>query len=213
MVGAVNAADARHLKRPEWRIKMTVFRRMAGLLTIAIVISVGAAACGKKPALPAPAPPPPPTAPATPPPAPPPPAPPPAPPAPAALSEDEIFNRKTLDQLNAERPLGDVFFNLDESSIRDDARPLLQKNAEWMKRWTATKISVEGHCDERGSGEYNLALGDRRGNAVRDYLVSLGITADRIAVVSKGKESPVCTEKTEACWQQNRRGHFIITAK
>jgi hypothetical protein len=130
MVGAVNAADARHLKRPEWRIKMTVFRRMAGLLTIAIVISVGAAACGKKPALPAPAPPPPPTAPATPPPAPPPPAPPPAPPAPAALSEDEIFNRKTLDQLNAERPLGDVFFNLDESSIRDDARPLLQKNAE-----------------------------------------------------------------------------------
>ena len=192
---------------------MTVFRRMAGLLTIAIVISVGAAACGKKPALPAPAPPPPPTAPATPPPAPPPPAPPPAPPAPAALTEDEIFNRKTLEQLNAERPLGDVFFDLDESSIRDDARPLLQKNAEWMKRWTATKISVEGHCDERGSGEYNLALGDRRGNAVRDYLVSLGIAADRIAVVSKGKESPFCSEKSESCWQQNRRGHFVITAK
>ena len=193
---------------------MTAFRRMAGLLTIAIVISVGAAACGKKAPLPAPAaPPPPPTAPATPPPAPPPPAPPPAPPAPAALSEDEIYARKTLEQLNAERPLGDVFFDLDESSIRDDARPLLQKNAEWMKRWTATKISVEGHCDERGSGEYNLALGDRRGNAVRDYLVSLGIAADRIAVVSKGKESPFCTEKTESCWQQNRRGHFVITAK
>ena len=83
----------------------------------------------------------------------------PAPPAPPALTEDEIFARKTLEQLNAERPLGDVFFDLDESTVRDDARAPLQKNAEWMKRWTSTRITVEGHCDERGSGEYNLALG------------------------------------------------------
>ena len=82
-----------------------------------------------------------------------------------------------------------------------------------MKRWTSTRITVEGHCDERGTAEYNLGLGERRANAVKDYLVSLGIAADRVTVVSKGKEAPVCTEENESCWQQNRRGHFVITAK
>ena len=193
---------------------MNVFRRTVGLLTLAVVLTLGAAGCAKKAPLPAPpAPPPPPTAPAPPPTPPPPPAPPPATPAPVALSEDDIFGRKTLDQLNAERPLADVYFDLDESTVRDDARGSLQKNADWMKRWTTTRISIEGHCDERGSAEYNLALGDRRGSAVKAYLVNLGIAADRIAVVSKGKETPFCTESNEACWQQNRRGHFLITAK
>jgi peptidoglycan-associated lipoprotein len=74
-------------------------------------------------------------------------------------------------------------------------------------------VTVEGHADSRGSAEYNLALGDRRASAVRDYLVSLGIAADRVQIVSKGKEAPFCTEENEACWQQNRRGHFVITAK
>jgi peptidoglycan-associated lipoprotein len=115
--------------------------------------------------------------------------------------------------LNAERPLGDVFFNLDESSIREDSRGPLQKNADWMKRWTSTRVTVEGHCDERGTAEYNLALGERRANAVKQYLISLGVPADRVAVVSKGKESPFCSESNESCWQQNRRGHFLITAK
>ena len=191
---------------------MTVFQRLAGIVTLCVLFGIGAAACGKKPAPVAPAAPPPAapvTPPAPPPPAPPPPSPPPAP----ALTEDEIFAKKTLEQLNAERPLGDVFFDLDASAVRDDARPALQKNAEWLKRWKSTRISVEGHCDERGSGEYNLALGDRRGNAVKAYLVSLGIGADRISVVTKGKESPFCTDSNEACWQQNRRGHFLITAK
>jgi peptidoglycan-associated lipoprotein len=82
-----------------------------------------------------------------------------------------------------------------------------------MKRWPSTKVTIEGHCDSRGSSEYNLALGDRRAKAVRDYLVSLGIGADRIQTVSKGKEQPFCSEENEACWQQNRRGHFLITAK
>jgi len=192
---------------------MTVFQRVAGVVTLCVVLSLAAAACGKKPAPAPPAAAPAATAPA-PPPAPPPPAPPPpAAPAPAALTEEEIFARKTLEELNKERPLGDVFFDLDASSVRDDARAALQKNAEWLKRWASTRIAVEGHCDERGSGEYNLALGDRRGNAVKDYLVSLGVAADRIAVVSKGKEAPFCTESNEACWQQNRRGHFVITAK
>jgi peptidoglycan-associated lipoprotein len=115
--------------------------------------------------------------------------------------------------LNAERPLDDVFFDLDEATIRADARGPLQKNAEWMKRWASTRVSVEGHCDERGTAEYNLALGERRANAVMEYLVSLGVASDRVAVVSKGKESPFCTESNESCWQQNRRGHFVITAK
>jgi peptidoglycan-associated lipoprotein len=129
------------------------------------------------------------------------------------LTEDQIFANKSLEQLNAEKPLGEVFFDLDESSIRDDARPVLQRNADWMKRWTSTQVTVEGHCDSRGSAEYNLALGTRRATSVKDYLVNLGVPANRITVVTKGKEQPVCTEENESCWQQNRRGHFIITAK
>ena len=188
---------------------------MGCLLTLSIVLSVGAAGCAKKaPPAAAPPPPPPPAAPVTPPPPPPPPpAPTPPPPAPKTPTEEQIFAGKTLDQLNAERPLGDVYFDLDESTIRDDARGPLQKNADWMKRWTSTRIMIEGHADERGSGEYNLALGDRRANAVKNYMVSLGIGADRVNVVSKGKESPFCSESNESCWQQNRRGHFIVTAK
>jgi peptidoglycan-associated lipoprotein len=148
---------------------------------------------------------------------PPPPATPPAPPrpvpTPAPLTEDEIFQRKTLDQLNAERPLSDVFFDYNMSEVRTDARGPLQVNADWMKKWTGTQIMLEGHADSRGSAEYNLALGTRRANSVKDYLVSLGVPTTRITVVSKGKEAPFCTEATEACWQQNRRGHFVITGK
>jgi peptidoglycan-associated lipoprotein len=121
--------------------------------------------------------------------------------------------QKTIEQLNQERPLADVFFDLDQSSIRDEARAALSTNADWLKRWTNMRISIEGHCDERGTAEYNLGLGERRANAVRSYLVELGVPGDRVVVVSKGKESPFCTESNEACWQQNRRGHFIITAK
>ena len=189
-------------------------RRSANLLTLCVVFSIGAAACGKKPPAVTPAPAPPAAAASTAPSAPPtPPAPAPAPPAAKALSEDEIFAGKTLEQLNAERPLADVYFELDESTIGGEATGALQKNAGWLKRWTSTRVAVEGHADERGSAEYNLALGERRADAVKAYLVNLGIAADRIAVVTKGKESPFCTDSNESCWQQNRRGHFIITAK
>jgi peptidoglycan-associated lipoprotein len=145
----------------------------------------------------------------------PPPPPPPAPreAAPRPLTEDEIFRSKSLDDLNRERPLSDAFFALDSAQLGDDSKSALQKDADWMKRWASTKVMVEGHADSRGTAEYNLALGERRATAVRGYLQNLGVAADRITVVSKGKESPFCTEENETCWQQNRRGHFVITGK
>ena len=192
---------------------MTVYQRTAATAALCMALGLGAAACAKKQAAIVQPTPPPPTAPTAPPAPPPPPAPPAAAPAPRPLTEDELFAQKSLDQLNKERPLGDVFFELDRSTIRDDARASLTTNANWLKRWTGTRITIEGHCDERGTAEYNLGLGERRANAVKAYLVELGVPGDRITVVSKGKESPFCTESNEACWQQNRRGHFVITAK
>ena len=115
--------------------------------------------------------------------------------------------------MNAEKPLDDVFFDLDQATIRDEARAPLQRNADWMKKWTTTQVAVEGHCDSRGSSEYNLALGSRRATAVKDYLVSLGVAANRVTIISKGKEQPFCSEESESCWQQNRRGHFVVSAK
>ena len=129
------------------------------------------------------------------------------------MTDEEIFQRKTLDQLNTERHLADVFFDYNMSEIRADARGPLQMNADWMKKWTATQIMLEGHGDSRGSSEYNLALGLRRANSIRDYMVSLGVPTTRITVVSKGEEAPFCSEESEACFQQNRRGHFVITGK
>jgi peptidoglycan-associated lipoprotein len=190
--------------------------RSSVLLTaVALLIVMTVMACGRRtppPAPPPPAPPPPAAAPAPPPPPPPPPPPAPAPP-PRPLTEDELFARMTLDELNAKMPLGDVFFDYDQSTIRDDARGTLQKNAEYLKRWPSTRISVEGHADSRGTNEYNLALGERRAAAVREYLVSLGIGGDRMVTISRGEETPACTEENEACWQRNRRGHFVFTGK
>jgi peptidoglycan-associated lipoprotein len=129
------------------------------------------------------------------------------------LTEEEVFAKKTIEQLNAEMPLVDVSFDYDMSNIRDDQRAALQKNADYLRRWTSVRVTVEGHADSRGTNEYNLALGERRGNAVRDYLIGLGIAAERMVVSSKGEESPLCTDETEGCFARNRRGHFIITAK
>lgn len=183
---------------------------------VALIAALSVSACGgkKKPTTAPPPPAAPPPAAPPPPPAPPAPAPaPPSAPAPHTPTEEEAFASRTLEQLNSEKVLGDALFDLDSQAIRDDAKPALQKDADWMRRWPSTKVLIEGHADERGSAEYNLALGERRASAVRDYLVNLGITNDRIQVVSKGKEAPVCTESNEGCWQQNRRGHFVITAK
>lgn len=188
-------------------------KRFASGAAIVVAVSLTVGACAKK----APEPPPPaPTAPAPPAtkptPPPPPPAPPPAP-QPAAPTEDELFAKKTLEQLNAEKPLADVYFAYDSTDLSEESRASLQKNLQWLNRWKSTRIMVEGHADSRGTNEYNLALGERRADAVRDYLASLGLTADRITIVSKGEEEPICRDEGESCWQQNRRGHFIITEK
>jgi peptidoglycan-associated lipoprotein len=182
----------------------------AAVLTIALT----AGACGKNkvetpaPPPPAPAPAPEPTKPA------PPPAPAPAPPpAQRTPTEDELFNAMSLDELNKKGVLTDAFFALDSTELSSESRGAIQKNSDYLKRWTSTKIMVEGHADSRGTNEYNLALAERRAGAVRDYLVSLGIPADRITVVSKGEEAPFCSDEAESCWQQNRRGHFVFTAK
>jgi peptidoglycan-associated lipoprotein len=189
-------------------------RRCVWLTTIVLLVTLSVTACAKKIPPPPPPPPAPPAAPVAPPPPPPPAAvTPPAPAPPRALTEEEIFSKKTVEQLNAEMPLADVSFDYDMSMIRDDQRAILQKNADYMRRWTSVRVTVEGHADSRGTSEYNLALGERRGNAVKDYLVGLGIAAERMVVISKGEESPLCTEETEGCFARNRRGHFIISAK
>jgi peptidoglycan-associated lipoprotein len=131
----------------------------------------------------------------------------------STLSEEEIFAGKTVDELNAEKPLNGARFGVDEATIREDARVGLQRDAEWLRRWTSTRVTIEGHCDSRGTREYNLALGERRARAVKDYLISLGVDANRVLVLSKGKESPVCFDEDENCWRQNRRAHPVITAK
>ena len=133
--------------------------------------------------------------------------------APAPLSEDELFRRQTLAELNAEHPLGDVFFDYQKDEIRDEGRGVLQQDAAWLKQHPSTRVAIEGHCDERGTAEYNLALGSRRAEAVRSYLVNLGIPTDRLNVLSYGKEAPFCKGDGESCWRQNRRDHFMITAK
>jgi peptidoglycan-associated lipoprotein len=132
---------------------------------------------------------------------------------PVRLSDDELFRRKSLAELNAERPLGDVFFDFQKDDIRDDGRNVLQQDAAWLEKHPSTRISIEGHCDDRGTAEYNLALGSRRAEAVRAYLATLGIATDRLSVTSYGKESPFCSGTGESCWSQNRRDHFMITAK
>ena len=192
-------------------------RRCVPWLALALVIMLVLEGCNRRVPPPAPPPPAPPPAapapPAPPPPPPPPPQPAPAPAPPAPLTEEELFSRKTLEQLNAERPLGEVLFDYDMSAIRDDARGVLQKNADYLRRWPSVRVTVEGYADSRGTNEYNLALGDRRANAVREYLAGLGIGGARVLSVGKGEETQVCTEDTESCWARNRRGVFVITAK
>jgi len=104
-----------------------------------------------------------------------------------------------------------VYFDYDKSDIRDDAEATLQKQAAWLTKYPSVRLTIEGHCDERGTREYNLALGARRASATREYLVSLGVAASRMDTISYGKERPVCVESNEACWAQNRRAVSTIS--
>lgn len=126
----------------------------------------------------------------------------PPPPAPAAHvpTMQELFDQEVKD----------AYFDYDKADIRSDARDALSQTAQFLRSYPQLKIVVEGHCDERGSTEYNLALGDRRAAAAKQFLVSLGIPADRLETVSYGKERPFCSASTEQCWQQNRRAHFVM---
>jgi peptidoglycan-associated lipoprotein len=107
----------------------------------------------------------------------------------------------------------DVFFDFDKATLSESGRVILQKGADFLRMRMSVRATIEGHADERGTNEYNLALAERRANAARDYLITLGVAGDRLQTLSKGEESPVCTEHNEECWQRNRRDTFIITAK
>ena len=105
-----------------------------------------------------------------------------------------------------------VFFDFDKYNVRNDQRATLQKQAEWLKKYPQVQITVEGHCDERGTREYNLALGERRANSAKDFLVANGVAANRIRTISYGKERPVALGHDEASWAQNRRAVTVITS-
>ena len=187
------------------------------VLVVLVVLAIGVTACGKKKPPVARAIPPPAAAPA-----------PsgsvsrvPAPPEPVAeptivppepLREDTIASA-SLDDINRNSPLKPVFFEYDSSELEGDARGILDANALVLKKYPSWTITIEGHCDERGTAEYNLALGERRAVASRAYLVSLGISADRLRTVSYGKEFPFEPGHDENAYVKNRRAHFVITAK
>ena len=99
-----------------------------------------------------------------------------------------------------------VHFGFDQYNIEDNDKATLQRQASWLQKYPAVRVTIEGDCDERGTREYNLALGARRANAVKEFLVSLGVSASRVETISYGKEHPICTQSTEDCWAQNRRG-------
>jgi len=168
---------------------------------LAMSVAVG---CGKKKVETTPAPP----APTEPPPAP-------APTNTPAPVEDEYtkLRKMSSEEIDRLKLLGDVHFDFDKADVRDSEKVVLQKNAETLKKFDFLKIKIEGHCDEKGSVEYNLALGERRAKAALDYLVGLGVTADRLQTASYGKEVPLCSEHTEDCWAQNRRAHSAVIGK
>ncbi len=193
---------------------MDRLRRRANVMSLLFVVTMLVTACHKnKPPVVRPAPPPPPSSTAG--------AKPPSPPEPVAeptvvppepVAEDKIA-AASLDDLNRNSPLQPVFFDLDSADINSAGQAALESDATLLKKYPTWTVTIEGHCDERGTAEYNLALGERRAIAARTYLVSLGISADRLRTVSYGKEFPFDPGHDEAAWAKNRRAHFVITAK
>jgi peptidoglycan-associated lipoprotein len=185
-------------------LKMKAFERVAASAGLSLALLLAACGGNKMMEVPPPAPPPPPVAM----PAPPPAQPAPPPPRPPAPVQQSIVPGSVQDfQVN----VGDrVFFSYDKSDLDDRARAVLQKQAAWLQRYGAVILTIEGHTDERGTREYNIALGARRAQAVKDFLTSLGISTARLETISYGKERPVCIESNEACWAQNRRVVSLI---
>jgi len=186
-------------------------RRFSALFLSALVL-LAIGACKKAEPEPPP-PPPPPPAPAEPPPpepVPPPPEPPVEPEYVSPWSEDIV---EANEEVHEKGLLGDVYFEFDKATLTDATRSQLGKNADFLKSQDGEDfvITIEGHCDERGTNDYNLALGDRRANSARDYLTSLGISGDRLKTISYGEERPQCEESNEDCWQLNRRAYFRVT--
>ena len=126
---------------------------------------------------------------------------------------NDAISSASLDDLNRNSPLKPVFFELDSSDLSPAGQKALDENAGLLKRYGTWAVTIEGHCDERGTAEYNLALGERRATAARAYLVSLGIASDRLRTVSYGKEFPFDAGHSESAWSKNRRAHFVITSK
>ncbi|HQR47258.1 MAG TPA: peptidoglycan-associated lipoprotein Pal [Thermoanaerobaculia bacterium] len=186
---------------------MSRFVRTFGPIALAALLA-GAAACSKKPPVqttPEPTPTPAPVV------AAPTPVPVPAKPAKPPESPEVKVTDRTLVEISGY--LKPAFFDYDKADIRPDAREALGADAEFLRKWPTLKVTIEGHCDERGTREYNMALGQRRAGSARDFLVSLGVDASRLQIISYGKERPFCTDRTEDCWQKNRRAHFVVTAK
>jgi peptidoglycan-associated lipoprotein len=190
-------------------------RHTASLLVLVLAALVLSAACKKKPPIARPTPPPPAGTTTARPPAPPEPVVEPSPvtvpPEPAVESSD--LSARSLDEINKQSPLQPVFYEFDSAEMSADAQAALTSNAEVLKKNATWVVSIEGHCDERGTAEYNLALGERRALAARTYLVSLGIAPDRLRTVSYGKEFPFDPGHSETSWAKNRRAHFVVTAK
>jgi peptidoglycan-associated lipoprotein len=189
-------------------------RSAVTILPVMVVLGFTAACGNKTPpvARPAPPPPPAPIAAATRPPPPPEPVAEPTIVPPEPVPSDSISSA-SLDDLNRSSPLKPVFYALDSAELAAAAQAVLTENATVLKRYPSWTVTIEGHCDERGTAEYNLALGERRAVAARTYLVSLGIPADRLRTVSYGKEFPFDSGHDEGAYAKNRRAHFVITAK
>jgi peptidoglycan-associated lipoprotein len=191
-------------------------RSQVAITTLMLIALVAVGACKKKPPVARATPPPPGSSAGSRPPAPPEPVVEPepvaVPPEPALSSSDALANR-SLDEINKQSPLQPIFYDYDSAEVSAEGQQLLAANAEVLKKNTSWVISIEGHSDERGTAEYNLALGERRALAARSYLVSLGLSADRMRTVSYGKEFPFDPNHNEDAWAKNRRAHFVVTAK
>ena len=193
-------------------MRARVTTRWMVCVTLGVTMLCLQVACARQsaPVSPETSPPPPPATSSTP---PPPPPPPPPPVLPTELTPDDEFASRSLEEVNRDSPLGPAFFALDSSALDDLGRQVIEANAKVLRQYPSWVVTIEGHCDERGTAEYNLGLGERRALAAQQYLVEIGVDSARVRTVSYGKEFPFDPAHDENAWAANRRAHFVITAK